>query len=164
MFREIGEFVITARQKQSFKSGKLWHQWVEQYPFLFDEIDRGYFENQSKYGYGLVEALAAIFLYNATGYSSIAGSYCYKNQSAKRQIVQGLVSPETWILINQPQRYNSQPPDLLAYIPGSKDYFFCEVKGPGDKIRETQELYFEEIMKVSGKPVFLMVFRNAPFD
>jgi len=131
---------------------------------LFDEIDRRYFENQSKYGYGFVEALAAIFLYDATGYISISGSYCYENQTAKRQIVRRLVSPDTWNLINQPKKYNSQPPDLLAYAPNSKDYFFCEVKGPGDRIKRTQELYFEELMKISGKPVYLAAYRNAPFD
>ena len=164
MFKNIGEFTITKRQKQSFKSGELWRRWVDQYPFLFDEIDRGYFENQGKYGFGLVEALAAIFLYNATGYTSISGSYCYENQGTKPQIVKGLVSPETWKLIKQTRKYHSQPPDLLSYIPNSKDYFFCEVKGPGDKVRETQELYFAELEKVSGKPVFLIAFRNAPFD
>jgi Ni,Fe-hydrogenase III large subunit len=66
MFTDIGRFTISKRQKELFRSGELWKRWVEQYPFLFDKIDRRYFENQSKYGYGFVEALAAIFLYDAT--------------------------------------------------------------------------------------------------
>jgi hypothetical protein len=164
MYKSIGEFVITKKKKQAFKSGELWKEWVEHYPFLFDEIDRGYFETQSKYGYGLVEALAAIFVYLSTGYISIAGSYCYENQAEKRDIVKGWVSLETWELINQTHEYHSQPPDLFIYSPASKDYFFCEVKGPGDKIRDSQDKYFARLEEISGRPVYQITFMNAPFD
>lgn len=40
----------------------------------------------------------------------------------------------------------------------------CEVKGPGDRLRESQAQYFQALQEVSGKPVYLIKARFAPFE
>jgi hypothetical protein len=132
----------------------LWADWLERYPELFDEKDKQFFRNQAIFGYGFVEMLAIIFLYNATGYASIFGSFGWQTQPRKNLLVQELVSDKAWELITKMGEYHSQPPDIFAYAPDKSDFFFCEVKGPGDRLRETQVQYFQLLQEVSGKPVY----------
>jgi hypothetical protein len=164
MFDELGSFIITKQQKARYKAGDLWHEWLEKYPGLFDEKDQESFRNQAVLGYGFVESLTAIFLYNATGYISVFGSFGYKSQPCKNALVEELVSKQTWEIITSMRKYRSQAPDLLCYAPDKSDYFFCEVKGPGDRLRETQVQYFQLLQEVSAKPVYTVKYKFAPFS
>ena len=47
----------------------------------------------------------------------------------------------------------SQCPDLALYLPDFSDWFFCEVKGPTDRLSPAQKRYFSRLEDVSGKPV-----------
>lgn len=105
-----------------------------------------------------------IFLYNSTGYIPIFGSYGQGTQQPKNVIVEKIVPRETWDVILNMSEYHSQPPDLFVYSPITYDYFFCEVKGPRDKLRETQVQYFDLLQKVSGKPVYTIRYKLAPFS
>jgi hypothetical protein len=49
-----------------------------------------------------------------------------------------------------------QAPDLLAYKPDFSDWFFCEIKGGLDRLREEQLKHFETLSALSGKPVYLI--------
>jgi hypothetical protein len=163
MFFELGSFVITKQQKECYKTGDLWRDWLRTYPNLFDEKDQQLFRNQAIYGYGFVEFLSIIFLYNATGYIPIFGNYGWETQPYKNTLIKEFVSKETWEVIMSQKKYHSQPPDLFVYAPDKTDYFFCEVKGPGDRLRETQIQYFQLLQEISGKPVYTIKFRLAPF-
>jgi len=73
-----------------------------------------------------------------------------------------LVSPNVLELItNHGEEFGgTQCPDLLVYSPDYSDWFFCEVKGPKDRIREPQRLFFEELFKVSGKEISIVKFKK----
>ena len=163
MFIELGSFVITKQQREDYKAGELWRAWLEKYPGLFDEKDKQFFRNQSVFGYGFVEALAMIFLYNATGYHSIFGSYGLGTHSQKNTLVKEFVSEKAWEVILYKGKLHPMPPDIFAYAPDRSDYFFCEVKGPGDYLRERQVRYFQLLQEVTGKPVYMIKYRLAPF-
>lgn len=163
VFNDLGTFIITKRQKELYKAGTIWNEWLEQYPVLFDEKDRQLFRNQARFGYGFVEFLSIIFLYNATGYIPIFGSYGWSTQKHKNTLIQELVSKENWDLIMSQKKHRSQPPDLFAYSPDKTNYFFCEVKGPGDRLRDTQVQYFNLLQEISGKPVYTIKYKIAPF-
>ena len=164
VFNDLGSFIITKRQQELYKAGTVWNDWLIQYPELFDEKDRQLFRNQAHFGYGFVESLSIIFLHNATGYIPIFGSYGWGTQEYKNNLVKELVSEETWGLIMSQKKHRSQPPDLFAYAPDKTNYFFCEVKGPGDRLRETQIQYFQLLQEVSGKPVYTIKYKYAPFN
>jgi hypothetical protein len=38
------------------------------------------------------------------------------------------------------------------------DWFFCEVKGLGDRLSPAQKEYFEELSKLSGKSIRIIKF------
>lgn len=163
MFEQLGTFVVTELQKELHKSGVSWQKWIQDYPMIFDEQDLENFKGQAKRGYLMYGSLTGIFIYNATGYIPVMGSYQFKNHEKKREIVRRIVSPETWALIESRGSTKSQVPDVFAYSPDKTDYFFCEAKGPNDKLRPSQEIYFKELEKVSGKPVYIVTYKLAAF-
>ncbi len=56
---------------------------------------------------------------------------------------------------------NTEQLILLMYAPDMSDWFFCEVKGPGDRLRSEQMSKFEALAEVSGEPVRLMHLKWA---
>ena len=61
----------------------------------------------------------------------------------------------------QKERFGSlQAPDLLMYAPDYSDWFFCEVKGPTDRLRSEQREYFEAIAELCGKKIGVLRFRE----
>jgi len=44
----------------------------------------------------------------------------------------------------------------LVYKPDFSDWFFCEVKGGKDRLREEQKNRFEILSALSGKPIYLI--------
>ena len=163
MFNDLGSFIITKKQRELYKAGVVWKKWLKDYPDLFDKKDKQLFENQAVFGFGFVEFLSVIFIHNATGYIPLLGSYGWKTQADKNALVREMVSNETWDLIMNQKSHHSQPPDLFVYSPDKSNYFFCEVKGPGDRLRETQMQYFMLLQEVSGKPVYTIKYKLAPF-
>jgi hypothetical protein len=55
----------------------------------------------------------------------------------------------------------TQCPDLLVYTPDRSEWFFCEVKGPQDKLRGKQIDFFQELERVSGKRIKVVNFKCA---
>ena len=105
-----------------------------------------------------------IFLFNATGYHSIFGGYGLGTHPQKNMLVKSLVSEKTWEFILDKSTSHPMPPDVFAYTPDRSDYFFCEVKGPGDHLRDTQARYFQALQELSGKPVYTVKYGFAPFN
>ena len=42
------------------------------------------------------------------------------------------------------------------------DWFFCEVKGEGDRLKQEQANYFESIELLSGKEIFVIKIDKKP--
>jgi hypothetical protein len=66
------------------------------------------------------------------------------------------------ILKDRTEHGRAQPPDLFMYAADFSDWFFCEVKEPGDHLRPEQLAKFEALAKLGGKPVRLLQLRWAP--
>jgi len=162
MFVEAGIFEYHPGQRERFKAGVLWQDWARQYPDIFDDLDRDIARNQAPLGYHFFEWLGAIFLYNSTGYLSLVEKYEFKNHARKHAIMSQLVSAEVFDLIQDHAAYQrTQCPDLLAYAPDMSDWFFCEVKGPRDRLQAIQKEFFEALARASGKKIRLIRFREA---
>lgn len=156
---EIGRFEISRDQAARWRSGELPKEWANQFPQLFDSDDLRLAGTQGPLGYHLVEWLGAIILYHLTGYESLVSKYEFHKHTRKQEILNRLLPKPVLGLIRDHPRYGAtQCPDLLAYSPDYTDWFFCEVKGPGDRLGERQRLYFEELALVSQKPIRVLRF------
>jgi hypothetical protein len=151
----IGEIVFSLRQREAFKRGALRDKWVKQYPELFDEDDVRITQNQNDKHF--FEWLAAVVIYNTTGYLSLIEKYEFHNHNRKRRIIEKMLDKEQISILESGK---NQCPDLFVYAPDYTDWFFCEVKGNTDRLRESQEKYFKRLMETTDKPVFLIKFKN----
>jgi hypothetical protein len=52
-------------------------------------------------------------------------------------------------------------PDLLVYKPDLSDFYFCEVKGPRDRVRSVQAGFFRKLEERLGRPVHLAMLREV---
>lgn len=90
-------------------------------------------EHQRRYHF--FEWLSAVLLFEATGYVSLVEKYTSKSHPQKLTTLQGIVTPKLyeWLCDNE-----SGQPDLFVFQPVTRDWFFCEVKGGPDRIRDNQ--------------------------
>ena len=161
---EIGTVEIERAQKARWLSGRLAPEWKRIFPDLFDEDDLRLAQGpQGPMGYHFIEWMAAIVLHHTTGYLSLVSKYEFGNHPTKQSVVAQLLTPEIRAALRDRVEHGSaQPPDLLMYAPDLSDWFFCEVKGPGDRLRPQQQKKFRALAKISGKPVRILEFRWAP--
>lgn len=111
-------------------------------------------------GYHFHEWLGAVLLHESTGYLALVEQYEFPVHKRKFEILRRLGSDDLLRLIADRATWGGvQCPDLLVYSPDLSGWFFCEVKGPGDKIRDVQRQYFEAIGRVSGKDIALLTLR-----
>ena len=121
---------------------------------LFDSDDIRIANNQKQLGYHYYEWLAAILIYHTTGYLSLVETFAYKSHTRKRQVLETLVAGEALDFIaSKGIQSVIQCPDLLMYALDRINWFFCEIKGPRDKLRAEQETFFEELTQVTGKEI-----------
>jgi hypothetical protein len=157
---EIGRFEISRNQAARWRSGELSREWAKQFPQLFDSDDLALASTQGPMGYHFVEWLGAIKLLELTGCLSLVSKYEFPKHRRKKDILSRLLAEPVLALIQDHTRFGrTQCPDLLAYSPDYADWFFCEVKGPGDRLSGRQRLYFEELARVSAKPIRLLRFK-----
>jgi len=158
---DIGTIEVRRSQRDLWRAGGLMPEWKLRFPELFDEQDVGIAENQPDYHFW--EWLAAIVLYHATGYRALVEKYAYANHPRKQEIVAKLLPEDVLRVLRDRTEHGSiQGPDLLMYAPDMSDWFFCEVKGPGDRLRSEQMSKFEALATVSGKPVRLLHLKWTP--
>lgn len=143
---------FSADQRERFRTCDLPEEWRESYPELFDENDLRLARSQpSNHFY---EWLTAIHLYETLGYRSLVEKYEFKGtHPAKWQLVQQILPPGLTRFMQSDDRTSGQFPDLLTYDLEEGDYFFCEVKGPGDRLSARQRILFEEIERLSEQRV-----------
>ena len=160
VLKDIGVIPYSAQLRRRWTGEPLWQQWAKQYPFLFDDLDRESAKNQHHMGYHFVEWLAAITLYTTTSFHSCLGKLDYQKHRRKREIFKRYAPPTLQDLVLSRGTKGAQCPDLFAFLPGSKDWFFCEVKGPGDRLRPSQQAHFKQIASASRKPVCVLRLRE----
>ena len=151
----LATFEINASLRDRFRSGELPREWQAKYPNIFDDDDLRLALSQPNNHF--YEWAGAIYLYEQQGYLSLVEKYQFKNHERKKSILQKLDFNNLREAIEyQRLKKSMQVPDLLAYKPDFSDWFFCEIKGGLDKLREEQAKHFETISLLSGKPVYLI--------
>jgi hypothetical protein len=96
------------------------------------------------------------------GYLSLLEKYEFRKHQWKYQISKSLVPDNVFEFIMSKKEKRSQCPDLFCYNLSKTDWFFCEVKGKGDRLRNEQTKYFETIEQLSGKEVYLIKIDKKP--
>lgn len=156
-YESLGTFKVTRKQHEQFKEGSLWQSWAEQYPMLFDENDVENVAKNASRGYYFHEWLAAIIVFHTTGYYSLVDHYQYAPHARKNKIFRSLVGDKVAELARSTSTYC---PDLLVYKPDFSHWYFVEVKGPTDKLRENQVTFFNELQDLTQKQIFTVQFRE----
>ena len=122
---------------------------------LFDERDVEICRNQPDYHF--FEWLGAVVLFEATGYLSLIEKYETKSHPRKLDAFRASVSPDVFdhVLNNR-----TGVPDLFSYKPDYSDWFFCEIKGGRDTLRDHQAARFRELASISGRQVAVLYFNE----
>ena len=162
----MNEFVFpfdpSERARFIAKDSTLLVNWARRYNRLFDKDDVRIAKNQApedKGGYHYYEWRAAILLYEATGMLSLIESYQGREHERKQQVLRRLLTEEQRTLIlNVNKAYKAQAPDLLVYREDYSTFFFCEVKGPGDRLRPPAATFAAAISKSCSVPVLTIRF------
>ena len=152
-------FTFTEGERQSFIDGDIREVWAENYPEIFTSKDIELARNQAKDGYHFVEWKAAIELFEHKGFHSLLPKYEFENHQTKYELFSSTVPQEVLAVFKEKKPAelgNTQGPDLFVIDKAAGDWFFCEVKGPGDQLRYPQIVFNELIEEASGKKVRLL--------
>ena len=141
-------FTFHRVQRDRFRMGELGAEWAARYPMLFDKDDVRILATEHQRKYHFLEWLAAILLYEATGYFSLVEGYTARSHDDKLRQLEGVVGPG---MFEELLKDESGQPDLFVFHPVAKHWFFCEVKGPGDKERVNQRLWIERFNAMAQK-------------
>lgn len=128
-------FSFHPQQRERFRTGALVSEWRQRHDLLFDERDEDILRTEHQRKYHFYEWLAAILLFESAGYRSLVEKYTAVTHPSKRTTLREHVEPPVydWLCANE-----SGQPDLFVYRPNGGDWFLCEVKGPGDRVRRNQ--------------------------
>ncbi len=161
---DLGLFAFPPERKRSWQLGYLREEWAVRYPHLFDLDDIRLARNQGSQGYHFIEWQAAITLHELTGYLALVSKYEFANHPRKTDVLRRILMPSALAFIrSRAAKRGTQCPDLLMYAPDYSGAFFCEVKGPGDRLRHEQVAFFGELDRITCVPVHLIRFReDAP--
>lgn len=156
MIQELGPVPYAAALKQTFRDG-LWREWAERYPHLFDEEDVRLAGTQATHGSHFHEWLGAIVLHQTTGYLSLVEKYQFSPHTRKQEMFRALAPKAVCDeVLGRSIGAGPQCPDLVMYHPDLSDWFFCEVKGPRDTLRDEQIEFFAQLSSLSGRPVYCL--------
>jgi hypothetical protein len=155
--KELWTLQFKQEDLQSFRNRVLSRQLQAEYPFLFEKIDLRLALNQPKNHF--FEWLGAIEIYKRLEYLTLNQKYQFHRHRSKHEIFKEIVPIEVYDLLSDPLRIDRrQGPDIFAYSQTYSDWFFCEVKGPGDGFRVLQKEFFSDIEEVSGKEIQIIYF------
>jgi hypothetical protein len=152
--------------KQRWRYEGLGPKWMKKYPFLFDvdpEWDRALFYNQGVvYGRHFNEWLASLVLYYVTDFHALNQKYQFKKHKNKRKILESLCMTDSLRELIDRRGNGAQCPDLLMYDPNDPSkWFFCEVKGPGDRLQPNQLDLFRRLGVTGEKRVCVLSIEDA---
>ncbi len=154
-------FELPFAQREDFRAGRLVGEWSSRYPTLFDARDTETALNQPNYHF--YEWATAVHLLENHGLHSVHEGYAYKSHPKKRDRVTSIVGAAWPRFVAGLGRYDAfRCPDLFVYRAGTDDWFFCEVKGPGDSLSDSQRTFFDELNAALGRPVCLAAVALDP--
>ena len=157
---DLGTIEVERTQRALWNKGVLAPLWAQRFPELFREHDLELAKSQGPDGIHHIEWLAAIVLHHTTGYHC-AGDYEFRPPNVAALLIKR--TPGLRALIDDRAEHGAcQGPDLLMYASDLTDWFFCEVKGPGDHLRDEQCTKFAAIAEPTGKRVRVLNFKWAP--
>lgn len=154
---QLGTVDVVRSQVERWRSGHLAQGWKARFPDLFDEDDLRVATTQP--GSHFYEWLGAIVLHHTTGYRSLVEKYEFATHPRKQQIVSQLMPSEVRDALRDRIHGRAQAPDLLMYAEDLSDWFFCEVKGPRDRLRDEQIRKFGRLADMTSRPIRLLEFR-----
>ncbi len=159
----LASFEYAQDLRDAFRGGQLIDEWAARYPDLFHPIDVNTAKNQAARGYHFVEWFSAVRLFEDLGLASLHEGYTYKSHLTKRaRLLEIAGEPVHDALRAVPRADQYRFPDLFVYRPGTSDWFFVEVKGPGDSLSATQAPFFSTLVERVGRPVKLVTVRAPP--
>ena len=166
--QEWVQFEYSAADRERFRDGDLWKEWLEQHKKLFDERDKEIFESQadmSNAGYKFFESLAAVRIFEEYGYHSLLEKYAQTKSGKhphKEQVVHELNDPLLNAAIAYLQeKHGGHGPDLLVYTADRSEWFFAEVKSPTDSLKPKQAEKFRILAEMTGRPIRLVTFSET---
>lgn len=128
---------------EEWKKGKLYEDWADKYPEVFDEIDKELVKNQPKYHFG--EWFVAVY-YAQKGYLSLLEKIgCLKHERKNKIVAQYLDFEKL--------KQIPKLPDLFVYK--GNEFFFVEVKKENDSLSDEQRKCYEKIEKEFNCDVYL---------
>jgi hypothetical protein len=102
-------------------------------------------------------ALGAVLLYESMGYLSLIEKYETPGHVRKFELFKDMVGPKLFDDIRG-DRVGS--PDLFVFAPDRSDWFFCEVKGAADVLRDCQLRRFRRLFDITGKRVYVLSLKK----
>jgi hypothetical protein len=131
---------------------------------LFDERDRVLATNQPKNHF--FEWLAAAIIYESSGWLSLVEKYQFRGEHPSKYAIFAKLVPESvrHLLVESRVFGDRQGPDLFVYAPDRTDWYFCEVKGGSDMLRDSQSTLFATLERLSARPVRLITFTDRPVE
>jgi len=150
-YRFLPAATASVRDKTRFLAGSLRLEWAAQYPQIFDEHEVQIAANQAEGHF--FEWFAAVHLCETTGWLSLVESYQLKVQKWKRNVLEKLGASELLESFDSQGKAGFgrwQAPELLVYARDLSDFYFCQVKGPTDRLRPVQIEYFKALSTVAG--------------
>ncbi|WP_018868502.1 MULTISPECIES: VRR-NUC domain-containing protein [unclassified Thioalkalivibrio] len=143
-------FTFHRERREKFRAGELSEEWVQRYPGLFDSDDVRILQTAHQRQYHFFEWLSAVLLFEATGYKSLMEKYCAKSHPRKITLFEEMVPGDVFGYL---MGARSGHPDLFSYHPETGDWFFSEVKGAKDQLRDEQISMHEELKAMTGRRV-----------
>lgn len=155
-FVELEPLLLTDKERVLWRAGHLATQWRNAYPSVFDDYDLELARNRA-WRRHYYEWAAAVHFYMTLGWCSLVAKYEFVAHERKRLIMERILRPEVVDLLRDRKRHGrAQAPDLFVYSPDETDYFFCEVKGPGDSLRAEQRKKFTALAELTHRPVRIL--------
>lgn len=140
----------------TFRTSDLRDRLFAQYPMLFDQVGLEIARNQLEYHF--FEWLAAITIYEESGWISLVEKNQFKSHPVQRETFKRIVSSAVFELSKPENNSGVQMSDFFVNIPDESNCYFCGVKGDKDRISNAQRKYFESIEKVSENEIIELRF------
>lgn len=146
-------FSYSEDDRTSFRAGILSRDWAQQYPSVFDDDDLRLATGLQRKTNHFFEWLAAVHLYELTGYLSLVEKYDCRNHPRKHSLFRTIVGPTVFAnVMSNPQGI----PDLVVYSPDHADWLFAEVKGSTDRLKDYQRSRIHELAALTGRSVLVL--------
>ena len=154
---ETPEQIMYSRSLRDLWPDPLAGEWMRRYPHLFDEDDFRCTRKQQHLHFW--EWYAAIHLIEREGAYSLVAKYVCKNHPVKAARLASVLSQSQIDTLKAICRdTHAEPPDLFVYVPGTRRFWFAEVKVPPDYVRPNQAASHGAITREMGVPVEVLSF------